>query len=263
MDQETFSAVDEFVAATIVPQDEALTAAVAAAEAAGLPSIQVSPAQGRLLQLLARLVGARQVLEFGTLGGYSTILLARALADGGRLISLEANPEYAAVATRNIAAAGLEGSVVVRVGPALEALPELAAEGAGPFDLVFIDADKVNTPNYFAWALEPHPLGRPDRRRQRRPRRQPRRGGQRRRRDAGAAAPARDAGRGAAGRGDDDPDRRRQGLRRLPDRARAVALPERRPCYLSRSALVGPRLCPAHPIHGEGRSPVVEPDPEQ
>ncbi len=154
MDQETFSAVDEFVAATIVPQDEALTAAVAAAEAAGLPSIQVSPAQGRLLQLLAKLVGARQVLEFGTLGGYSTILLARALADGGRLISLEANPEYAAVATRNIAAAGLDGSVVVRVGPALEALPELAAEGAGPFDLVFIDADKVNTPNYFAWALD-------------------------------------------------------------------------------------------------------------
>jgi predicted O-methyltransferase YrrM len=154
VDQQTFNAVDEFVAATIVPQDEALETAVAAAEAAGLPSIQVSPAQGRLLALLAKLVDARTVLEFGTLGGYSTIVVARALADGGRLISLEANPEYAAVATRNIAAAGLEDRVVVRVGPALEALPELADEGAGPFDLVFIDADKVNTPNYFAWALD-------------------------------------------------------------------------------------------------------------
>ncbi len=154
MDQETFNAVDEFVAATIVPQDEVLEAAVAAAAEAGLPSIQVSPAQGRLLQLLVRLVGAGQVLEFGTLGGYSTILMGRALADGGRLISLEANPGYAEVAVHNIAAAGLEGSVVVRVGPALEALPELEAEGVGPFDLVFIDADKVNTPNYFAWALE-------------------------------------------------------------------------------------------------------------
>ena len=154
MDQETFSAVDEFVAATIVPQDEVLEAAVAAAAEAGLPSIQVSPAQGRLLQLLVRLVGARHVLELGTLGGYSTILMGRVLADGGRLISLEANPDYAEVATRNIAAAGLEGSVVVRVGPALEALPELAEEGIGPFDLVFIDADKVNTPNYFAWALD-------------------------------------------------------------------------------------------------------------
>ena len=116
------------------------------------------------------------------------------------------------MATRNIAAAGLDGSVVVRVGPALEALPELAAEGAGPFDLVFIDADKVNTPNYFAWALDHTRSGglivadnvvRGG----------PRRGGQRRRRDAGAAAPARDARRGAAVRGDHDPDRRRQGLR--------------------------------------------------
>ncbi len=154
MDEQTFNAVDEFVTSTIVPQDPALERALAAAEAAGLPSIQVSPPQGRLLALLARLLGARSVLEFGTLGGYSTILLARALADGGRLITLEANPDYAAVARQNIAAAGLERSVLVRVGPALEALPELEEEGAGPFDLVFIDADKVNTPNYFAWALD-------------------------------------------------------------------------------------------------------------
>jgi predicted O-methyltransferase YrrM len=154
MDQETFSAVDEFIAGTLVPHDEALDAALAAAEAAGLPSIQVSPPQGKLLQLLARLQGARKVLEFGTLGGYSTILLARALPSDGRLISLEANPDYAEVALRNVAAAGLDGVVEIRVGPALESLPGLEDDGAGPFDLVFIDADKVNTPNYFAWALD-------------------------------------------------------------------------------------------------------------
>lgn len=154
MDQETFSAVDEFIAATLVSHDEALDAALAAAEKAGLPSIQVSPPQGKLLQLLARLQGARKVLEFGTLGGYSTILLARALPDDGRLISLEANPDYAEVALGNVIAAGLDGIVEIGVGPALEALPALDETGAGPFDLVFIDADKVNTPNYFAWALD-------------------------------------------------------------------------------------------------------------
>jgi predicted O-methyltransferase YrrM len=153
MDQETFSAVDEFIASTLVPHDEALERALAAAEEAGLPSIQVSPPQGKLLQLLARLQGARKVLEFGTLGGYSTILLARALPEGGHLISLEANPDYAEVALRNIAAAGLD-VVEIRVGPALESLVALEDDGAGPFDLVFIDADKVNTPNYFAWALD-------------------------------------------------------------------------------------------------------------
>jgi predicted O-methyltransferase YrrM len=154
MDQETFSAVDQFIAGTLVQHDEALDAALAAAEAAGLPSIQVSPPQGKLLQLLARLQGARKVLEFGTLGGYSTILLARALPEDGRLISLEANPAYAEVALRNIEAADLDGLVEIRVGPALEALPALEEDGAGPFDLVFIDADKVNTPHYFAWALD-------------------------------------------------------------------------------------------------------------
>lgn len=154
MDQATFSAVDEFVASTVVPHDEALQAALDAAEAAGLPSIQVSPPQGKLLQMLVRLVGARAVLEFGTLGGYSSILMARALPDDGRLITLEANAEYAAVASASIERAGLGDVVEVRVGPALEALPGLEEEGAGPFDLVFIDADKVNTPNYFAWALD-------------------------------------------------------------------------------------------------------------
>jgi predicted O-methyltransferase YrrM len=154
VNQGTFSAVDEFIAGTLVPHDEALDRAVAAAEKAGLPSIQVSPPQGKLLQLLARLQGARKVLEFGTLGGYSTILLARALPADGRLVSLEANPDYAEVARGSIEAAGLGGLVEVRVGPALAALPTLEQEGAGPFDLVFIDADKVNTPNYFAWALD-------------------------------------------------------------------------------------------------------------
>jgi len=153
-DQETFAAVDAFVEATLAPDDEALRGALAAAAAAGLPPIQVSPPQGRLLQMLVRLVGARTVLEFGTLGGYSTILLARALADGGRLISLEADAGYAEVARASIERAGLGAAVEIRVGPALDALPRLDEEGAGPFDLVFIDADKVNTPRYFAWALD-------------------------------------------------------------------------------------------------------------
>lgn len=152
MDQEVFSAVDAFISETIVPEDEALRRSVEAAEEAGLPSIQVSPPQGKLLQLLVRLVGAKRVLEFGTLGGYSAILMARALPEDGRLISLEAKAEYAEVARRSIDGAGVGEKVEIRVGAALEALPDL--EEAGPFDLVFIDADKVNTPNYFAWALE-------------------------------------------------------------------------------------------------------------
>lgn len=154
MDQATFSAVDEFISATLLDEDEALQDAVAAAEAAGLPSIQVSPPQGKLLQLLVRLVGAKRILEFGTLGGYSAILMARALPADGRLITLEAKSEYAEVARRSIEAADVGDRVEVRVGPALEALPVLEEEGAGPFDLVFIDADKVNTPNYFNWALD-------------------------------------------------------------------------------------------------------------
>ncbi len=152
VDQETFEAVDRFIGETIVSEGEGLRGAVEAAEAAGLPSIQVSPPQGKLLQLLVRLLGARKILEFGTLGGYSSILMAWALPEDGRLITLEAKPEYAEVARRSIERAGVADRVEVRVGPALEALPGL--EEAGPFDLVFIDADKVNTPNYFAWALD-------------------------------------------------------------------------------------------------------------
>jgi predicted O-methyltransferase YrrM len=154
MDQETWSAVDEFVVETLVPDDEALRGALEAAEAAGLPQIQVSPPQGMLLQMLARLQGARTVLEFGTLGGYSTILLARALPEGGKLITLETNVDYAEVARGSIERAGLADVVDLRVGPALETLPALEDEGAGPFDFTFIDADKVNSPNYLAWALD-------------------------------------------------------------------------------------------------------------
>lgn len=152
MDQDTFSMVDQFVGETIAIEDAALKKAVKAAEEAGLPSIQVSPPQGKLLQLLVRLAGAKTILEFGTLGGYSAILMARALPEDGRLVTLEAKPEYAEVARRSIDAAGVGEKVEIRVGPALEALPDL--EEAAPFDLVFIDADKINTPNYFAWALE-------------------------------------------------------------------------------------------------------------
>jgi predicted O-methyltransferase YrrM len=152
VDQATFSAVDEFIGGTLLAEDEALRGAVEAAEAAGLPSIQVSPPQGKLLQLLARLVGAKRILEFGTLGGYSAILMAQVLPADGQLITLEAKSDYAEVARQSIERAGVGDRVEVRVGPALEALPGL--EDAGPFDLVFIDADKVNTPNYFSWALD-------------------------------------------------------------------------------------------------------------
>jgi len=154
MAQETWSAVDRYVSGLLAPHDEALAGALHAAEEAGLPSIQVSPPQGKLLQLLAKTIGAKTILEFGTLGGYSTIWLGRALPEGGRLITLEANPEYAEVATGSIASAGLGAAVEVRLGPALEQLPRLESEGVGPFDLVFIDADKVNTPDYFAWSLD-------------------------------------------------------------------------------------------------------------
>ena len=154
VDHETFTAVDEFVEATLAPDDEALRGAIAAAEAAGLPAIQVSAAQGRLLTILARLVAAREVLEFGTLGGYSTICLARGLEPGGRVVSLEVDPHHAEVARGSIERAGLGDAVELRVGPALESLPGLEADGAGPYDLVFIDADKVNTPAYMEWSLD-------------------------------------------------------------------------------------------------------------
>jgi predicted O-methyltransferase YrrM len=152
--QETWSAVDEYVTGLLAPPDRALDAALHAGEVAGLPQIQVSPPQGKLLHLLAKTIGAGSILEFGTLAGYSTIWLGRALPTDGRLITLEANPAYAEVAVASIAAAGLADTVEVRVGPALDQLPQLEADGVGPFDFTFIDADKVHTPDYFAWALE-------------------------------------------------------------------------------------------------------------
>lgn len=154
MAEETWSAVDEYVSDLLAPADEALDLAVRDSEDAGLPSIQVTPLQGKLLQILAKLVNARSILEFGTLGGYSTIWLARALPDDGRLITLEADPGNAEVASRNIARAGLSALVDLRVGAALDQLPKLEAEAAGPFDLTFIDADKIHTPDYFAWSLD-------------------------------------------------------------------------------------------------------------
>jgi predicted O-methyltransferase YrrM len=149
----TWSAVDDFIAGALFPDDPVLDSALAASAAAGLPHIQVSPAQGRLLQLFARMQRARAILEIGTLGGYSTIWLARALPADGRLITMEYEPKHADVARENITRAGLAGIVDIRVGPALDALPQIEAERAGPFDLTFIDADKVNTPEYFRWAL--------------------------------------------------------------------------------------------------------------
>lgn len=154
MGQEQWSAVDEYVGGLLAPHDDALEMALSAGAEAGLPSIQVSPPQGQLLNLLARTVGAKRILEFGTLAGYSTIWLGRALPDDGRLITLEADPDYAEVARRNICRARLDDVVDLRVGPALDTLPTLDAEDVAPFDLTFIDADKVHSPDYFAWSLD-------------------------------------------------------------------------------------------------------------
>jgi predicted O-methyltransferase YrrM len=154
MSAERWAAVDGYISERLIGADPVLDAAVSDSAAAGLPPIAVSPPQGKLLNLLARSIGASRILEVGTLGGYSTIWLARALPSGGRLVTLEANPDYAEVARANIARAGFTEVVELRLGKALDTLPKLAAEGGDPFDLIFIDADKWNTPNYFTWALE-------------------------------------------------------------------------------------------------------------
>ena len=154
MTRELWTAVDDYLEERLLAPDAALEAALAANAAGGLPAIDVSPPQGKLLTLLARLQGARTILEVGTLGGYSTICLARALPPDGKLVSLELDPHHAQVAFGNLERAGLAALVDLRVGPALSALPRLAEEGAGPFDLVFIDADKRSSPEYVTWALE-------------------------------------------------------------------------------------------------------------
>jgi len=154
MSEDTWTAVDEYIAGQLIGEDAALDAALQSSAEAGLPAIAVSPPQGKLLHLLARSIGARSVLEIGTLGGYSTIWLARAVGEDGRVLSLEADARYAEVARANIARAGFADTVEIRVGAALETLALIAADGPPPFDLVFIDADKVNTPEYFSWALQ-------------------------------------------------------------------------------------------------------------
>jgi predicted O-methyltransferase YrrM len=153
MTQDRWTAVDDYISDLFIPPDPALDAALSASVAAGLPSIQVSAAQGKMLHLLARALGARRILEIGTLGGYSTIWLARALPPGGSLITLEAEPKHAEVAEANIARAGLAGAIDLRVGRAQETLPQLLAEGRRPFDLIFIDADKPGYSAYLGWSL--------------------------------------------------------------------------------------------------------------
>ncbi|HEY1480595.1 MAG TPA: O-methyltransferase [Gaiellales bacterium] len=154
MTREQWTQVDEYISDTLVAPDDALNAALAANAEGGLPAIDVAPNQGKLLELLVRMHGSKTVLEVGTLGGYSTIWLARALPPGGRLVTLEFDPHHADVARSNIARAGLADVVELRVGPAIETMPQLALEGQGPFDFIFIDADKTSYPEYFALALE-------------------------------------------------------------------------------------------------------------
>lgn len=154
MTQETWALVDKYFEGLLIQEDAALQAAVEASAAAGLRPIQVSPAQGKFLHLLARMIGARNILELGTLGGYSTIWLARALPEGGRIITLEVNPKHAEIASNNFARAGVSEKVELRLGRALDTLPKLAAEGRCPFDLIFLDADKASMPEYLEWSLK-------------------------------------------------------------------------------------------------------------
>ena len=154
MSQEQWTAVDRYITDLLAPSDPALDAALHSSAAAGLPAINVAPNQGKFLMLLAQIQGARNILEIGTLGAYSTIWLARALPADGHLITLEADPKHAEVARANITRAGLAQVVEVRLGPAQETLPRLIAEGAGPFDMIFIDADKPAYPDYFTWSLK-------------------------------------------------------------------------------------------------------------
>jgi predicted O-methyltransferase YrrM len=153
MTQEKWTAVERYITGQLLEPDPVLDAALEDSVKAGLPAINVSPNMGKLLQLLAQVQGARAILEIGTLGGYSTIWLARALPIDGHLITLELDPKNAEVAEANIARAGLTNLVEIQVGRASDILPQLAAEGRGPFDLIFIDADKESNSLYFAWAL--------------------------------------------------------------------------------------------------------------
>jgi predicted O-methyltransferase YrrM len=154
MSQDLWTSVERYLTDTLVRPDQTLNEAVATNTRAGLPAIDVAPNEGKLLHLLARIQGARRILEIGTLGGYSTIWLARALPPFGRLITLELDPTHAKVAAENVERAGLSSLVEIRVGSALESLARLHADNTDPFDLIFLDADKPNNPNYLEWALK-------------------------------------------------------------------------------------------------------------
>ena len=154
MSQETWTSVDRYITDLLVPADPALEAALRDSADAGLPHINVTPNLGKLLWMLARIQGSRNILEIGTLGGYSTIWLARALPEDGKLVTLELDPKHAEIARKNFARAGLTDRIELRLGKALDSLAHLQAERRGPFDLTFIDADKPNNTNYFQWALK-------------------------------------------------------------------------------------------------------------
>jgi predicted O-methyltransferase YrrM len=154
MTQHIWSAIDSYFCETLVLQDEALLQALQDSDRAGLPQHHVAPNQGKLLHLLARMQGARKILEIGTLGGYSTIWLARALPQTGRLVSLEADARNVEVARANISRANLSDRVEIRLGKAIDTLPKLFVEGMAPFDFIFIDADKTNNPQYLDWSLK-------------------------------------------------------------------------------------------------------------
>ncbi|OHV88065.1 O-methyltransferase [Mesorhizobium sp. ORS 3428] len=153
MSGKTWTAVDDYIVASLFEPDPALDAVLAANRGQGLPAIDVSAAQGKLLSLLVRIRGAKKVLEIGTLGGYSTIWMARGLPADGKVVTLELDPHHAKVALSNFERAGVSDRVELRLGPALQSLSELERENAGPFDLVFIDADKPNNPNYLTWVM--------------------------------------------------------------------------------------------------------------
>ncbi len=153
MDATLWTEMDDFISEKLVPADTVLDDVQAACERAGLPAISVSQPQGQMLHIFARMMGAKRILEIGTLGGYSTIFLARAVPEGGKVVTLEAVALHAEVARANFARAGLSGRIDLRLAPAIETLPLLEKEGAGPFDLIFIDADKPSNPAYLDWAL--------------------------------------------------------------------------------------------------------------
>lgn len=215
MSQPTWTAVDQYLSDLLLPQDAALDDALAASVAAGLPAISVSPIQGKLLHLLARICRAERILEIGTLGGYSTIWLARALPRHGKLLTLEIDPHHAAVAPANFDRAGLTDRVQLCVASARETLAQLASERVAPFDFVFIDADKPSAPRVFRLIPPSHASRQPDHRRQCRPRRGSHRRCEQRRKRPGRAQTAPQYRQRTSRHRHDPPNRRPQGLRRF------------------------------------------------